>query len=126
MERIERAELTLQQWEESAARLLRELGLCPFRRGDQLLCQALALAAERPERLVEGIGPLCAELAEKRGGTPTAVERSIRRSLDQLWQRGDRLTLRGWFPRLDGGRRPGSAAYLTILARQVRAAEENL
>ncbi|MGM9538504.1 MAG: sporulation initiation factor Spo0A C-terminal domain-containing protein [Candidatus Onthomonas sp.] len=126
MEQIERAELTLQQWEESAARLLRELGLCPFRKGDRLLCQALALAAERPERLMDGIGPLCAELAEKRGGTAAAAERSLRRSLDQLWQLGDRLLLRGWFPRLDGGRRPGSAAFLTILARQVRAAEENL
>lgn len=126
MGQTERAELTLSQWEEAAAGLLRELGLCPFRRGDRLLCQALALAAERPERLVEGVGPLCAELAQKRDSTPAAVERSLRRGLDQLWQRGDRLLLRGWFPRLDGGRRPGSAAFLTILARQVRAAEENL
>ena len=126
MGQAEWAELTLQQWEERAAQLLREMGLCPFRRGDRLLCQALALAAAHPEGLVEGMGPLCAELAGRWDSTPAAVERSLRRSLDQLWQRGDRLLLRGWFPRLDGGRRPGSAAFLTILARQVRAAEENL
>lgn len=116
----------LEQLERQAAQLLRQLGICPFRRGDRLLCQALALAAADPERLPEGMGPICAELARRNASSPDAVERALRQVLRRLWQQGDRKLLRDWFPRLEENRRPGSAAFLLVLSRRMQGQGEHL
>lgn len=113
-------ERELERLEREAVGLLRSLGLCPFRRGDQELCLLIALAAARPEQLADGLGPLYAELARRRGGNPIAVERSVRRGLRRLWRQGDQMLLRRWFARLEGGRCPGSAAFLNVLVQKLR------
>lgn len=103
-------------WDQAAAALLRELGLCPFRRGERDLCRVLALAAEEPERLAEGVGSYCVRAAGERGVDPRAVERNLSRQLERLWQ--GQPQLRRWFPRCLG--RPSAAALLTVLAGELR------
>lgn len=120
MKRPDWNEEELAQWEWAAARLLRGLGLCPFRKGDRALCLLLALAAAHPEQLAEGLEALYAETAQRKGVAADSVERVARRSLYRLWKQGDRRLLRSWFARLKGGPCPGNAAFLTILARKVR------
>lgn len=113
-------------WEQASAQLLRGLGLCPIHKGERLVCLLVAMTAAWPDQLARGLEPLYAEAARRSGGTADSIERLLRRELTRLWRQGDRRLLGGWFPRLKGGRCPGSGAFLMVLARKVREGRPRL
>ena len=116
----------LAAWEQAAAQLLRGLGLCPFRKGERVVCLMVAMTAAWPDQLARGLEPFYGEAARRSGSTVGSVERLLRRGLTRLWRQGDRRLLGSWFARLKGGRCPGSAAFLTVLSRKVRQGQHRL
>lgn len=116
----------LAAWERAAAQLLRGLGLCPFRKGERVVCLMVAMTAAWPEQLARGLGPLYGEAARRSGSTAGSVERVLRRELTRLWRQGDRRLLGSWFARLKGDHCPGSAAFLMVLSQKVRQGQRRL